>query len=216
MLEVRDLGRKLESNWIWKGLEFSIGAGARMALHGPTGSGKSLLLRVLAGLDDPDQGELVYRNRALSRWKLTEYRMEVGLLPQRPAFAEGTVEQNWRMPLKFHSRYLHKYDSVRLKKWVSELGLPDDFHEKSSGELSGGERQLAALLRLLMFNPIIVLLDEPSAALDEITCRLTEQLLDQWQREQPERSWIWVCHDYRQVARIANRELNLGDLACPP
>ncbi|MDP6731018.1 MAG: ATP-binding cassette domain-containing protein, partial [SAR324 cluster bacterium] len=74
MLETRELGRRLETHWIWQKLNLKVEAGSRMVLSGPTGSGKTLLLRVLAGLDDPDQGLIFFQGRKQESWKMPEYR----------------------------------------------------------------------------------------------------------------------------------------------
>ena len=210
MLEAKKLGRSLQSEWIWEELDLAVGPGDRLALCGPTGCGKSLLLRVLAGLDNPDQGVLSYRGRELSSWKLTEYRSEVGYLAQESSFSEGSVEENWRVPFGFRTRRKQEFKLDRMLKWISELGLSPDFPGKNALELSGGERQLAALLRMLQLDPHLLLLDEPTAALDEDTAKLVELLLNQWKRENPERSWIWISHDALQSKRMGDRQFFLG------
>ena len=210
MLEANKLGRILQSEWIWEKLDLAVGPGDRLALCGPTGCGKSLLLRVLAGLDNPDQGVLLYRGRELSSWKLTEYRSEVGYLAQKSSFSEGSVEENWRAPFRFRTRRKQEFKLDRMLKWISELGLSPVFPGKNALELSGGERQLAALLRMLQLDPHLLLLDEPTAALDEDTAKLVELLLNQWKRENPKRSWIWISHDTLQSKRMGDRLFFLG------
>ena len=90
------------------------------------------------------------------------------------------------------------------------LELPTDFARKQTAELSGGERQLAALLRMLQFDPHLLLLDEPASALDESKSKKMEELLNDWQMQVPGRTWIWVSHDSRQAERIGDEVLELG------
>ena len=99
ILETQELGRRLENRWIWKDLNLKVEAGSRIVLKGPTGSGKTLLLRVLAGLENPDHGKVFFQERDQNQWKMPEYRTQVALLPQRPAFQEGSVEHPWELPL---------------------------------------------------------------------------------------------------------------------
>ncbi|MEC8343240.1 MAG: ABC transporter ATP-binding protein, partial [SAR324 cluster bacterium] len=74
----------------------------------------------------------------------------------------------------------------------------------------GGERQLAALLRMLQFDPYLLLLDEPASALDESKSKKMEELLNDWQKLVPGRTWIWVSHDSRQAERVGDEVLELG------
>ncbi len=210
VLEVHDLGRRLESKWIWKGLGFTLHAGERMTLSGPTGSGKTLLLRALSGLDEVDAGMITCRGLSLGKWQLPQLRGLVGFLPQRSVFDEGTVEQNWKVPLRFHSRLFFRPDSSRMVAWINRLGLKDDFLLRKTADLSGGERQIAALLRLLQLDPEVLLLDEPTSALDAGTTGMVEDLLHEWQRIKATRAWIWVSHDSRQSLRVGDRTLTLG------
>ena len=142
---------------------------------------------------------------------MPEYRTRVALLPQHPAFAEGSVEENWQMPFRFWERGNRDYDSARLESWLEMLGLPLEFTRKQTEDLSGGERQLAALLRMLQFDPQLILLDEPAAALDESNSLKMEALLKEWKQQNPECSWIWVSHDSRQAERVGDEVLELGE-----
>ena len=210
ILETQELGRRLENRWIWKNLNLKVEAGSRIVLKGPTGSGKTLLLRVLAGLENPDHGKVFFQDRDQNQWKMPEYRTQVALLPQRPAFQEGSVDQNWRMPFDFRERSNQHFDSSRFKPWLEMLELPTDFARKQTAELSGGERQLAALLRMLQFDPHLLLLDEPASALDESKSKKMEELLNDWQKQVSGRTWIWVSHDSRQAERVGDEVLELG------
>ena len=76
ILLARNLGKKLSSSWIWQNLSFEIQAGAKVAVAGPSGSGKSLLLRVLAGLEDTEEGQLYFDGQPLSNWQMPPYRSQ--------------------------------------------------------------------------------------------------------------------------------------------
>ena len=101
-------------------------------------------------------------------------------------------------------------DSSRFKPWLEMLEIPTEFARRQASELSGGERQLAALLMMLQFDPHLLLLDEPASALDESKSMKMEELLNDWQKQVPGRTWIWVAHDSRQAERVGDEVLELG------
>ena len=105
LLSASDLRRTVAGRILWEGLNLNVAAGDRVAVTGPSGSGKSLLLRALAGLDPLEAGEVTLHGRGQSRCSMPEYRSQVMDLPQRPAFGQGTVLDELRRPfsLKIHS-----------------------------------------------------------------------------------------------------------------
>ncbi|SUO96252.1 ABC transporter ATP-binding protein [Suttonella ornithocola] len=178
--------------------------GDRIALTGTSGSGKSLLLRALASLDPIDAGEIFYRNQ--QNLPPREWRAKICYLSQTPALAEGKVEDSLKAPYQYqyHQKQIYNRDFhiTRLKM----LGKEEDFLNRESYQLSGGEKQIVNLLRSLQFSPQILLLDEPTAALDPESKQQLEQLVLNWCTEQPTRAYIWISHDPEEASRIANRK----------
>ena len=206
MLSASDLRRAVAGRVLWEGLNLDVVAGDRVAVTGPSGSGKSLLLRALAGLDPLQGGEVTLRGRSQSRWPMPEYRSQVMYLPQRPAFGQGSVLEELRRPfgLKIHSARPFPLDEA--ERWLAALNRPD-FLNLDVTTLSGGEGQLLALVRALLLGPSVLLLDEATASLDPDATRAAETALDQWCAAGSARALVWVSHDPAQRARVATREL---------
>lgn len=212
LLVARGLGRAVEERWLWRGLDLAVAAGERLAVTGPSGSGKTLLLRTLAGLDRPDEGEIQLTGKAQAAWSMPHYRAQVAYLPQRPTMFEGSVEANLRRPFELRLHRGRAFPSERARAALERLGRDDGFLDQSATELSGGEAQLVALLRVLLIEPRLLLLDEPSASLDDEATAALEALVDDWLSEQPGRAVVWTSHRRSQLARVSEREVALSAL----
>ena len=209
LLGASGLGRAVEGRWLWRGVDIDVAAGERLAVTGPSGSGKTLLLRVLAGLDRPDEGEVQLDGTPQGAWSMPQYRAQVAYLPQRPAMVEGSVEANLRRPFELRLHRGRAFPSERAHAALERLGRDDGFFDQSATELSGGEAQLVALLRVLLIEPRLLLLDEPSASLDDEATAALEALVDDWLSEQPDRAVVWTSHRRSQLARVTEREVAL-------
>jgi putative ABC transport system ATP-binding protein len=210
ILEARNVGRAAADgqDWLIRGITLVIRPGDRLALVGPSGSGKTVLLRALALLDPLDEGELLWRDRPVIQESVPRFRSRIVYLHQRPALIEGTVEDNLRYPFQFTTHKHRRYDADKIGNWLSLLGRPPDFLQKVSRDLSGGELQITALLRAMQLEPEVLLLDEPTAALDHAATEAVQQCVEQWQREQRgERSFVLVSHNMPQAERLADRIL---------
>ena len=210
LLEARHIGRRHPDGrqWLLEDVSLEIGPGEQLAVVGPSGSGKTLLLRALALLDPFDQGEVRWRDRPVRRDEIPAFRRQAVYLHQRPALLEETVEAALRRPFSLRSHRAGRFDRDRVLRWLGELDRDDSFLEKRVPDLSGGEIQIAALLRAIQLDPALLLLDEPTAALDARTTSTTEQLLDRWVEESAgARALVWVSHDAEQARRVARRTL---------
>jgi putative ABC transport system ATP-binding protein len=182
--------------------------GERITVLGPTGAGKTLLLRALALLDPLDEGAILANGQPVRSEEIPSFRSAVIYLHQRPALFEGNVEANLRHPfaLKIHRR--RDFDRDRILGLLEGLDRDASFLKKSHRDLSGGEAQIVALLRALQLDPTVLLLDEPTASLDGEAVRAIEGLLGRWYAEGAgRRAYLWVTHDPGQGERIADRFL---------
>ena len=188
------------------GIDFHISPGQIMGLSGPSGAGKTLLLRALADLD-PHRGKMWLDGVAADEMPVDRWRRQVGLLPAESAWWHDTVGP--------HFQQLHE-------PWLTALGFDPEVLTWQVNRLSSGERQRLALLRMLMLHPKVLLLDEPSANLDADNTALVESLLNGYRRDrQP--AIVWVSHDLEQLNRncdricgIENGELSPVDRICTP
>ncbi|KWF06966.1 ATP-binding cassette domain-containing protein [Burkholderia ubonensis] len=190
--------------------DFSLPAGARVAITGPSGSGKSVLLRALALLDPLDGGRVLWRGRPIRRSAIPRYRRSVAYLRQRPAQTDGTVESQLRYPYSLAVYRDLAFDRARAEQLAARAGRGADFLDKRASELSGGEAQIAALLRVLQLDPDVLLLDEPTSALDPDSTRAIEALVGAWFDAAPDaRAYLWISHDPAQAARIGTLRVTM-------
>jgi putative ABC transport system ATP-binding protein len=188
----------------------AIRAGERIAITGPSGSGKSVFMRALALLDPLDGGEVRWRGRRIARATIPRFRRHVAYIRQRPALLDGTVEDNLRYPYTLHAYRDVRFDRERAAALASQAGRSADFLDRFANELSGGEAQIAALIRVLQLEPDVLLLDEPTASLDPESALAIEGLVRAWFDASPQaRAWLWVSHDPAQAARVNNRHLTM-------
>ena len=215
LLEARNIGRKtLEEVWLLKEVSLKVINADRWAITGPTGSGKTLFLRALCLLDDIDEGEILWNGHSIENQDVPLFRRNVIYLHQRPVLFEGSVEDNLRLPFSLlvtdQFERNREFDRTWILKMLAELGRDESFLSKKADDLSGGEAQITALLRAVQLQPTVLMLDEPTAALDAMSVTAIETLVDRWFNEpNQQRACIWVSHDQKQIERIAEKTLRL-------
>ena len=210
LVEARGIGRRAAGGgeWLIHDIDFRILAGDWLALVGPTGSGKTLLLRALALLDPLDAGKIYFQRERVTGPEIPAYRSRVIYLHQRPALPEGTVDEILRQPWGLRVHHAGHYDRERVLELLSWLKRGEAFLRKEQRTLSGGESQLVALLRAIQLDPRVLLLDEATAALDGDTAAAVESLVCRWRDETSnKRATLWVTHAPRQAGRVASQVL---------
>ena len=192
-------------------------AGQVTVLTGASGSGKSVLLRVLAGLLPMTTGDVWLQSDAQKRDTRNSiheiapmhWRSQVALLAQQPQLLEGSVIDNLQLPYRLAS-HQHKHFNIDWHiEQLEYLERTSDFLQQDANTLSGGERQLVNTLRLLQLNPQVLLLDEPTAALDVDTSAKLVHLLINWLRREPTRTLLWVTHDTQDIMPLADKHWHM-------
>jgi putative ABC transport system ATP-binding protein len=189
---------------------FALHAGDRVAITGPSGSGKSVFLRALALLDPLDAGRMLWQGAPIARTAIPRYRRDVAYIRQRPALLDGSVEDNLRYPYSLKTYADVRFDRERAAALAQQAGRGDAFLDQRASDLSGGEAQIAALIRVLQLAPAVLLLDEPTASLDAQSSQAIEGLVDAWFAADPQaHACVWVSHDPAQAERMSRRHLTM-------
>lgn len=189
--------------------DFSLQAGDRVSITGSSGSGKSVFLRALALLDAPSSGQVLWNGQPIGNAEIPHYRCHVSYLSQRPALLDGTVEDNLRFPFSLKTSRKRSFDLAAVTTLLGHAGKAPDFLTKNAGDLSGGESQVVSLIRTLQLNPEVLLVDEPTAALDPTSSRDVEALIEAWFAGDRSRASIWVSHDLDQARRMSDIRLQM-------
>lgn len=211
LLEAKGLKRQIDHRVLWDALDLSIRSGERIALRGSSGSGKTLLMRTLSALDLPDEGSIHFQQKSLTEWHLPSYRKKVCYLPQDASFLAGSVRASITAFFSFRSNRNLSWSEDRFTRMLDALQLPHSFADKTADHLSGGEKQLTAIIRSLLLDPVILLLDEPTSNLDESMTERVEALMETWMQENSDRAFLWTSHDSRQLDRITQRSIILDN-----
>ena len=213
LLQARAIDRRLPGGrWLLKQSALEVHCGDRIVLSGASGVGKSVLLRALALLDPVDGGEILWRGSPVASTSVPEYRSRVSYLHQSPALVEGTGEENLRLPFELASHRASDFDRERALGLLERLGSNAALLDGRVSDLSGGERQMLALARVLQLDPQVLLLDEPTASLDAATARRARDLIADWVEQNPlERAAVWVSHDVELARPFSTRRLVLVD-----
>lgn len=172
------------------------------ALVGPSGAGKSTLLRLLNRLADPDAGTVSYRDHDVREYDVLALRREVALVPQLPALLPGSVAENVSYGPRLCGRECEVDEALAL------AGLDATFAHRPAQQLSVGEQQRVMLARALALRPAVLLLDEPTAALDDRARDAVERTLRDL-RGRLSAALIIVTHDQAQARRLGDRLLHL-------
>ena len=207
MISVRNITKSFGGNNVLNGLSLEIPRGETVVVMGRSGSGKSVLLKIITGLLAADSGEIWIDGTEISRLgpkKMNVIRRKFGMLFQSAAlFDSMTVAENVAFMLSQHADFSKEKISEIVDEKLSLVDL-DGVQELRPAELSGGMRKRVGLARALAFNPEVILYDEPTTGLDPVTCTEINQLIKDL-HEKLKVTSVVVTHDMHSAFSVATR-----------
>jgi phospholipid/cholesterol/gamma-HCH transport system ATP-binding protein len=206
-IEVIDFHKSFDEKKVHQGVSFYVRKGECLGLIGGSGTGKSVLLRTLVGLEKPDKGQVIVDGTAIhgmNEMELVEIRKKVAYAFQGGAlFDSMTVYENLAYPLREHFNFSEKEVADQIKAQLEEFGLAPGTEKLYPGSLSGGMQKRVGLARAMMIHPQVVLYDEPTAGLDPYnTKKIQESIL---KLKSKGMTSILVTHDMPTVYAVCDK-----------
>jgi phospholipid/cholesterol/gamma-HCH transport system ATP-binding protein len=206
-IAMHDIHKSFGGEHVLQGVTIEIEPGERVAVLGRSGGGKSVLLKLLVGLESADAGTIRIgpdEIASLSSDRLNELRRRIGFLFQDAALFDSiTIYDNVAFPLRRQRRYSTGNVEERVRELLSAVGLDDDA-TKMPAQLSGGMKKRAGIARALALEPSLLVFDEPTTGLDPVTADEIAQLIVTIRRDRPTTSLV-VTHDLRTARAMADR-----------
>jgi len=207
MIEVENVHKSFGDSHILKGISTSFEQGKTNLIIGQSGSGKTVFLKCLLGLFQPEEGNIIYNGQKYSELKLDEQRnlrQEMGMVFQGSAlFDSMTVEGNVKFPLEMFTKQSKSEMNDRVDFVLKRVNL-SDAHEKYPSEISGGMQKRVAIARAIVMNPKYLFCDEPNSGLDPKTAILIDNLIQEITREYNITTVI-NTHDMNSVMEIGEK-----------
>lgn len=215
IITIKNLHKQFGSNVVLNGFDLELYEGENLVVMGKSGSGKSVMIKCVIGLEQPDSGSILVMNQEinkLEREDLDELRTEIGFLFQGSALYDSmSVRENLEFPLRRHTKKFGEIEDTTplVLEALESVGLAHAI-DLMPNELSGGMKRRIALARTLILKPKIILYDEPTTGLDPITSKEIILLMNSIQK-QYNTSSIIITHDVDCAKVIANRMILLID-----
>lgn len=164
---------------LFSDVSLTLNAGEFYLVRGPSGSGKSSLLRLMNRLEEPVSGQLFIKGAPFSSLSAPELRRQILYIQQTPVVTDGSVKDNLLMPFSFkNNRDLPLPDDDHLRAFLDEFSMGNVDLNKQARTLSVGQQQRLCLIRGLLLSPSVILLDEPTSALDDESSRIVENMAE--------------------------------------
>jgi phospholipid/cholesterol/gamma-HCH transport system ATP-binding protein len=212
-IRVKSLHKAFGDQAVLDGIDLEVAQGETLAVLGRSGTGKSVLLKLLIGLQQPDSGSIAIHGQeiaGLAFEQLNEIRKKIGFLFQSGALYDSlTVEENVAFPLQRHTTLSEAQQKRRVRELLSSVGLEKDL-EKMPAQISGGMQKRVGLARALALSPDILLFDEPTSGLDPITAAEIGELILKLQKDRKMAAVI-VTHDVPGARAVSDRLALIGD-----
>lgn len=214
VIEIKNLSKGFADLKVLQNLSLQLFDGENLVVLGKSGSGKSVLIKCIVRLLNPDQGTITVLGENISemqRKELATLREKIGFLFQSGALYDSmTIKQNLEFPLKRIRKNLSQKEiDEKIKEVLENVGLADTLNKMPS-ELSGGMRKRASLARTIVVDPMIMLYDEPTTGLDPVTSDEISWLINEVQKKYKTSSII-ITHDIECARATADRVIMLQD-----
>jgi phospholipid/cholesterol/gamma-HCH transport system ATP-binding protein len=213
---LHDLHKSFGAQTVLQKINITVARGETVAVLGRSGTGKSVLLKIVIGLEKPDSGSVTIHGQEITRLaidQLNEIRKKMGFVFQQAALYDSlTVEENVAFPLLHNTNMAESERRDRVHQLLQSVNMENDL-QKLPSDISGGMQKRVGLARALALNPDILLLDEPTAGLDPITSAEIDSLILKLQQEH-HMATLLVTHDLQSAKTIAGRVtlLNRGNV----
>lgn len=192
MLRLEEVGKHFDETWIFRGINLDVKTGESVVIVGPSGGGKTVLLKVIAGLVSADEG------------RVTVESSNVGMLFQKNALFDSlTVEENLLFPLKERKGLIGPPARERAARFLSSVGL-EGTQDLYPDEISGGMQKRLGIARALIVEPEVILYDDPTAGLDPITSRTIADLIRSL-RHDVGSTLVTVTNDMQRAYQLGDR-----------
>lgn len=206
-IRFKDIKKSYDGKIVMEGFNFAVEKGDFVTIIGSSGCGKTTALKMVNGLIEPDEGEILIKGENIRGMDQTQLRRNIGYAIQGSVlFPHMTVEQN----IAYVPNLINKRDRAKTRaavsKWMEIVGLDGELRERYPSELSGGQQQRVGIARALAASPEILLMDEPFGAVDEIT---RSQLQTELRRiyEQTKITVLFVTHDIGEALKLGTKVL---------
>lgn len=206
IFSLEQVGFKTRQKKILEEITFSVNKGEVITISGPSGSGKSTLLKLIGNLITPTQGKIIYKGNNLETLDSLAYRKEVSYFFQNASLFDQTVEDNLSFPYEIREL---EVDESYIKSYLEKVKIPESYYNKPIEELSGGEKQRVALVRNLLFQPEVLLLDEVTSSLDSKNKAIIHSVIDSLNKEDNV-TVLMITHDETEIAD-SNRILRINE-----
>jgi putative ABC transport system ATP-binding protein len=204
LLKFENVSYAVNNRYILKNIYLEVNHRDFISVVGPSGSGKSTFFRLCSQLVSPTNGNIFYKNIPYTKYGPIEWRRKIAYCFQTPSLFGDTVMDNLKFPFFIRNK---KLDLSMIKELLKNFKMSSEYLSRSIDNLSGGEKQRIALIRALIFNPEILLLDEVTSALDEKNTLIVEDVIKSLNDSGT--TILWITHNSEQSKKYANKILSI-------